>query len=150
MADEILYQARIHPEQKANTLSEGQTGALHEQMQVDVSCMHPGFALQVEAPTPCHSLDLVPFMQGVLRTAVEAGADSSKYPDSCIFHQKVHSKVNSCIPAACALPSAARRVLTWKVLQWESRGKGPKPKLDGKPIEYITVGGRVSLPTGAY
>ena len=28
-------------------------------------------------------------------------------------------------------------------VQWESRGKGPKPKLDGKPIEYITVGGRV-------
>ena len=28
-------------------------------------------------------------------------------------------------------------------MQWESRGKGPKPKLDGKPIEYITVGGRV-------
>ena len=34
MADEILYQARIHPEQKANSLSEEQAGALHEQMQV--------------------------------------------------------------------------------------------------------------------
>ena len=34
VADEILYQARIHPEQKANTLSEEQSGALHEQMQV--------------------------------------------------------------------------------------------------------------------
>ncbi|CAL5219550.1 g1404 [Coccomyxa viridis] len=85
VADEILYQARIHPEQKAASLSEEQSGALHEQMQV------------------------------VLKTAVEAGADSSRYPDTWIFHQK-----------------------------WESRGKGPKPQLDGKPIEYIKVGGRTS------
>lgn len=34
VADEILYQARIHPEQKAASLSEEQSGALHEQMQV--------------------------------------------------------------------------------------------------------------------
>lgn len=98
VADEILYQARIHPEQKAASLTDEQTAALHHQM------------------------------QAVLKTAVEAGADSSKYPDSWMFHQK-----------------------------WESRGKGPKPKLDGKPIEYITVGGRTSafvpalqkIPAGA-
>ena len=28
-------------------------------------------------------------MQTVLKTAVEAGADSSRYPDTWIFHQKV-------------------------------------------------------------
>ena len=34
VAAEILYQARIHPEQKANSLSEEQVAALHEKMQV--------------------------------------------------------------------------------------------------------------------
>ena len=33
VADEVLYQARVHPEQKASTLSEEQAGALHEQLQ---------------------------------------------------------------------------------------------------------------------
>lgn len=33
VADEVLYQARIHPEQKASTLSTEQASALHEQMQ---------------------------------------------------------------------------------------------------------------------
>ena len=34
VADEILHQARIHPEQKANSLGEDQVAALHHQMQV--------------------------------------------------------------------------------------------------------------------
>ena len=34
VADEILHQARIHPEQKANSLVEDQVAALHHQMQV--------------------------------------------------------------------------------------------------------------------
>ena len=33
VADEVLYQALIHPEQKASTLSAEQASALHEQMQ---------------------------------------------------------------------------------------------------------------------
>ena len=33
VADEVLYQARIHPEQKASTLDEEQAGALHAQLQ---------------------------------------------------------------------------------------------------------------------
>ena len=33
VADEVLYQARIHPEQKASTLGEEQAGALHAQLQ---------------------------------------------------------------------------------------------------------------------
>jgi len=39
VADEILYQARIHPEQTAHSLSEEQVAALHEQMQV-MSCSY--------------------------------------------------------------------------------------------------------------
>ena len=56
----------------------------------------------------------MPFMQGVLKTAVEAGADSSRYPDTWIFHQKVNSEallMCSCTAPAHALPSAGRRVL---------------------------------------
>lgn len=34
VADEILYQARIHPEQKAASLTDEQVAALHHQMQV--------------------------------------------------------------------------------------------------------------------
>ena len=34
VADEVLYQARIHPSQKASTLNAEQTAALHEQMHV--------------------------------------------------------------------------------------------------------------------
>ncbi|KAK9826769.1 hypothetical protein WJX81_007673 [Elliptochloris bilobata] len=58
VADEVLYQARIHPEQKASTLTAEQASALHEQL------------------------------QGVLQVAVKAGADSEKYPPGWLFHQK--------------------------------------------------------------
>lgn len=34
VADEVLYQARIHPEQKAASLDEAQQAALHHQMRV--------------------------------------------------------------------------------------------------------------------
>ena len=38
VADEVLYQAKIHPEQKAATLDEAQCAALHEQMQASCRC----------------------------------------------------------------------------------------------------------------
>jgi len=41
VADEVLYQARIHPEQKANSLGAEQAAALHAQLQG---------VLQVEQP----------------------------------------------------------------------------------------------------
>ena len=55
--------------------------------------------------------------QGVLRTAVDAGAVSERYPDTWLFHQK-----------------------------WGAGKKGPAPKLGGNAIKYITVGGRVRPP----
>lgn len=55
-------------------------------------------------------------MQAVLQTAVDAGADSSKFPDTWLFHQK-----------------------------WGNGKKGPAPRLEGNKIEYIQVGGRVSF-----
>ncbi|KAK9816949.1 hypothetical protein WJX72_007331 [[Myrmecia] bisecta] len=58
VADEVLYQARIHPEQPAATLAEQQVEQLHH------------------------------FMQHVPQTAVDAGADSAKMPADWLFHRK--------------------------------------------------------------
>ena len=49
VADEILHQARIHPEQKANSLGGDQVAALHHQMQVpDTATCIPSFSLLQE------------------------------------------------------------------------------------------------------
>ncbi|KAF9229685.1 hypothetical protein BS17DRAFT_723761 [Gyrodon lividus] len=58
LADEILYQAKVHPEQRCNTLDSGQILALH---------------LQVA---------------DVCRITVEANADDSKYPDHWLFNHR--------------------------------------------------------------
>jgi ribosomal protein S13 len=53
--DEVLYHARIHPEQRCNTLSEEQVQALHQQIR-----------------------DICTF-------AVKVNADDSKFPDNWLF-----------------------------------------------------------------
>ncbi|KAG9314670.1 DNA glycosylase/AP lyase [Chiua virens] len=58
LADEILYQAQVHPEQRCNTLDESQVIALHHQI------------------------------ADVCRITVEANADDAKYPDHWIFHHR--------------------------------------------------------------
>ncbi|KAG1749672.1 uncharacterized protein EDB91DRAFT_1109006 [Suillus paluster] len=58
LADEILYQAKIHPEQRCNTLHQSQVEALHREV-VDVC-----------------------------RIAVEANADDSKYPSHWLFKHR--------------------------------------------------------------
>ncbi|KAI8824523.1 DNA glycosylase/AP lyase [Fimicolochytrium jonesii] len=58
VADEILYQARIHPAQYTNTLTEAEIAALYEQMAF------------------------------VVKTAVEVNADSSRFPDNWIFKHR--------------------------------------------------------------
>jgi formamidopyrimidine-DNA glycosylase len=58
LTDEILYQAKVHPEQRCNTLNSGQILALH---------------LQVA---------------DVCRITVEANADDSKYPDHWLFNHR--------------------------------------------------------------
>ncbi|KZP15254.1 AtMMH-1 [Athelia psychrophila] len=55
VADEILYHARVHPEQRCNTLTEAHLAALHLQT------------------------------SEVCRIAVEANADDEKYPDNWLF-----------------------------------------------------------------
>ncbi|KAF8480849.1 AtMMH-1 [Russula ochroleuca] len=55
VADEVLYHARIHPEQRCNTLSEEQIQALHLQI------------------------------RNICTFAVEVNADDSKFPDNWLF-----------------------------------------------------------------
>ena len=82
MADEVLYQARLYPELKANSLTEAQIQQLHEAI------------------------------RQVPEAAVEAEADSEKFPPDWLFH-----------------------------VRWD--GKKKKPKIDGNPVEFLKVGGRV-------
>ncbi|EGO28464.1 hypothetical protein SERLADRAFT_458886 [Serpula lacrymans var. lacrymans S7.9] len=58
LADEILYHARVHPEQRCRSLSDDQTAALHHQI------------------------------ADVCRIAVEANADDSKYPAHWLFKHR--------------------------------------------------------------
>ncbi|KAM1412853.1 hypothetical protein PS1_025551 [Malus domestica] len=82
VADEVLYQARIHPEQSAASLLKENCAALHTSI------------------------------KEVLEKSLEVGADSSQFPSDWIFH---------------------------------SREKKPgKAFVDGKKIEFITVGSRTS------
>ncbi|XP_062192333.1 formamidopyrimidine-DNA glycosylase-like isoform X1 [Phragmites australis] len=82
MADEVLYQARIHPMQTASKMSKDKCETLHQ-------CI-----------------------KEVIQSSLEVGADSSQFPENWIFH---------------------------------SREKKPgKAFVDGKKIDFITVGGRTS------
>ncbi|KAI0040806.1 AtMMH-1 [Auriscalpium vulgare] len=58
VADEILYHARVHPEQRCNTLSDEQIAALHAQT------------------------------AEVCRTAVEVNADDAKFPEDWLFRHR--------------------------------------------------------------
>lgn len=58
VADEVLYQARIHPEQPANSIPEEQVAALHRAI------------------------------KDVCELAVAADADSDRFPDSWLFHYR--------------------------------------------------------------
>lgn len=82
VADEVLYQARIHPMQPASALSKESCKALHK-------CI-----------------------KEVIGKALEVGADSSQYPETWIFHSR--------------------------------EKKLGKAFVDGKKIDFITVGGRTS------
>ena len=62
VADEVLYQARLHPELKANSLTDSQIQQLHE------------------------AIGQVP------EAAVEAEADSEKFPPDWLFHVRWEGK----------------------------------------------------------
>ncbi|CAL5327629.1 unnamed protein product [Camellia sinensis] len=115
IADEVLYQAKIHPLQIASSLSKESCVALHK-------CIKELFNMRLKLmPTAAASHSNGCFIFGggksldkltVIAKAVEVGADSSQFPSSWIFH---------------------------------SREKKPgKAFVDGKTIEFIAAGGRTT------
>lgn len=58
IADEVLYHSRLHPEQPAKSL------------------------------TPAQLRDLRDAMEGVIKTACDAGADAEMFPDDWLFHHR--------------------------------------------------------------
>ncbi|KAG8481761.1 hypothetical protein CXB51_026435 [Gossypium anomalum] len=133
IADEVLYQARIHPLQICSSLSKENCATLHKCIKEVIQ-----YAVEVDADCnrfPCDWLfhfrwgkksgkikGKIPLMKliimlkklflQVIEKAVEVGADSSQFPSNWIFH---------------------------------SREKKPgKAFVDGKKIDFINAGGRTS------
>lgn len=84
VADEVLYQAKLYPEVKANSLTDAQIEDLHK------------------------AIKYVP------EAAVEAEADHERFPPDWLFH-----------------------------VRWD--GKKKNPQLNGNHVDFLKVGGRVSL-----
>ncbi|KAJ0008120.1 hypothetical protein Pint_30185 [Pistacia integerrima] len=113
VADEVLYQARIHPLQISASLSKESCATL-------LKCIKEVVQNAVEVDADCSRFPLkwlFHFRWGkkpgkVIEKAIEVGADSSQFPNNWIFH---------------------------------SREKKPgKAFVDGKKIDFITVGGRTT------
>ncbi|KAL9257856.1 Formamidopyrimidine-DNA glycosylase-like protein [Drosera capensis] len=89
IADEVLFQARIHPMQIASSLSKENTAALHKSIKEVIE-----YAVQVDADAGSFPLDwLFHYRWGkkpgkVIEKAVEVGADSDQYPSNWIFHSR--------------------------------------------------------------
>ncbi|KAJ3045372.1 hypothetical protein HDV00_010242 [Rhizophlyctis rosea] len=86
VADEVLFQAQVHPAQNTQTLTDDELSHLHDKI------------------------------GSVLQRAVEVNADSTKFPESWLFHYR-----------------------------WDKAKRGHKPTMPtGELITYETVGGRTS------
>ncbi|XP_027340724.1 formamidopyrimidine-DNA glycosylase isoform X1 [Abrus precatorius] len=86
VADEVLYQARIHPRQIASSLSDDSCSTLYK-------CIKEVIQLAVEVDADCSRFPLewlFHFRWGKKpgNISVEVGADSSRYPTSWIFHSR--------------------------------------------------------------
>ena len=151
VADEVLYQARIHPEQYSNTLSKDQTKELHDAL------------------------------IGVCTTAVETLAESSQFPETWIMkyrwdkgkkdgnvlpngekivHLKVGGRTSAIVPSRQKKTAAVAGDVSDDdgVEQDEKPAKGRKRKskdeddaVDGeeeKPVAKKGKGGRKAKPDG--
>ncbi|XP_019099502.1 PREDICTED: formamidopyrimidine-DNA glycosylase isoform X4 [Camelina sativa] len=87
IADEVLYQARIHPLQTASSLSKEQCEALHTSIKEVIQ-----HAVQVSADSKEFPVEwLFHFRWGKKPgkvNAVEVDADSSQFPSNWIFHDR--------------------------------------------------------------
>eukprot|EP00884_Botryococcus_braunii_P014595 jgi/Botrbrau1/23136/Bobra.0243s0064.2 len=122
VADEVLYQARLHPEEKSNTLDLDQVEALHSKLHT------------------------------VLRTAVDADADSSKFPADWLFHHRWTGKKAG--PKLDGHPvefeTVAGRTTAYvpavqKLRKSSAGGAKPKKKAGGKAIADDEEGGTEAL-----
>lgn len=137
--DEILYHARVHPEERCNVLTESQLEALHKQT------------------------------AEVCRIAVEANADDSKFPEGWLFKHRWVGRISrdvlacnqaSVLIKACILgkrqeAEAFNDSGTWGTLciqdGWQSIkhrllniARYAQPNGAAATIKWITVGGRTS------
>ncbi|KAJ7293819.1 AtMMH-1 [Mycena rebaudengoi] len=109
VADEILYNARVHPEQRCNTLTNDQLVALHEQT------------------------------SDVCSTAVAVNADDSKFPEHWLFKHRwgkgkktPHNlKLPSGEPATIKWITVGGRTSAY-VVELQSLVSGAKPTIRGK------------------
>ncbi|KAI0033741.1 AtMMH-1 [Vararia minispora EC-137] len=83
VADEILYHARVHPEQRCNTLTDEQTLALHHQT------------------------------SEVCRFAVSVNADDSKFPEDWLFKHRWGKGKKSERESVLKLPSGQPATIRW-------------------------------------
>ncbi|KAG5248567.1 formamidopyrimidine-DNA glycosylase [Salix suchowensis] len=135
IADEVLYQARIHPLQIASSLSRESTATIHKcikeviwyAVEVDADCDR--FPLEWlfhfrwgKKPGKVNGKILLiysnpfdrekKFFLQVIEKAVEVGADSSEFPNNWIFHSR--------------------------------EKKSKRTFIDGKEIDFIVAGGRTT------
>ncbi|XP_028779149.1 formamidopyrimidine-DNA glycosylase isoform X3 [Neltuma alba] len=86
VADEVLYQAKIHPRQTASSLSKENCSALHKCIKEVIQ-----YAVELDADSCRFPLEwLFHFRWGKKpgEINVEVGADSSQYPAGWIFHSR--------------------------------------------------------------
>ncbi|KAF7784546.1 hypothetical protein Agabi119p4_711 [Agaricus bisporus var. burnettii] len=83
VADEVLYHARIHPEQRCNTLSQEQLQALHEKITY------------------------------VCETATSVDADDSQFPDNWLFKHRWGKGNKKRKHSALTLPSGEPATIEW-------------------------------------
>ncbi|XP_024529867.1 formamidopyrimidine-DNA glycosylase isoform X4 [Selaginella moellendorffii] len=112
IADEVLYQSRIHPEQPASTLTaidcERLRGAIKE----------------------------------VVMTAVDVDADLERFPRDWLFHHRWGKKPGSVLETAISVEGDSSHYPDDWIYQHREKKSGAT--VNGKKIEFITVGGRTS------
>ncbi|XP_043722704.1 formamidopyrimidine-DNA glycosylase isoform X5 [Telopea speciosissima] len=87
IADEVLYQSRIHPLQHSFSLSKESCETLHKCIKEVVQ-----YAVEVDADSSCYPIEWLFHFRWGKRSgkvnALEVGADSSQFPSSWIFHSR--------------------------------------------------------------
>jgi len=132
VSDEILYHARVHPEQKCNTLSEGQVKQVYEKMKY------------------------------VCETAVSLNAESTKFPKHWLFNHRWGKGKRKDQAAKLLLESGEAATIKWitvggrtsaYVVELQKRGGGhgvkeeSEPKEDESSVEAATMTAEQSTTT---